>query len=418
MPYITREDGERFIIPSYRDTLSAKKSALLKREILLLSANYGEYITLQRKNIDQYEVAFSNEPGYLLGECVWAHFNRPFDMIYCEAIANTTEAILVIVKNGSVYLDGSFPIDSIPEELVIFKTQKNNFDIFIYGDVPISQNEEPGKFSFDSGNVRSFTVLDAPVFPTLKGVKALQLQLIDSVLKSQGIGVFPVQKLIWVLVTIVLLWFLYQYLSSEQQQIVPRAFVDVVNPYQEYYQSLTSPDPSDVINELTTRLNQLYSIPGWQPTELTYSAGIVSAKVISLGGKLNILHDWSQKNGWQLTILAEGVSLKIPSVVANRNPPTSINSMAEVLATIIDRISYVMPGNHVKMSNTEDRSTYGEAKVAIDFNNISPGMLLLIGDQLKNLPLVVNKINLNMANGFLTGTIDLKLLGYNNAQNS
>src|SRR3990167_80168 len=138
MPYITREDGERFIIPSYRDVLSVKKQSLLRREVLLLASNYGEYATLQRKNADQYEVAFSPDPGYLLGETVWHYFKRPRDLIYCEAIPNTAEAILVIVKGGSVYLEGSFPIDTIPEELVIFQTQQNNFEIYIHGNVPIS----------------------------------------------------------------------------------------------------------------------------------------------------------------------------------------------------------------------------------------------------------------------------------------
>src|SRR3990167_1150336 len=102
MAYITREDGERFVIPSYRDVLSAKKPSLLKKEVLLLSSNYGEYVALQRKNIQQYEAAFSPDPGYLLGETVWHYFKRPIDLIYCEAIPNTNHAILVIVKGGSV----------------------------------------------------------------------------------------------------------------------------------------------------------------------------------------------------------------------------------------------------------------------------------------------------------------------------
>ena len=148
MSYITREDGEHFVIPSYRDVITSKQKSFIKKEILLLSQSYGEYITLQKKNDNQYEVAFSPDTGYLLGESLWHYFKRPLDMIYCEAIPNTTEAILVIVKNGSVYLDGSFPLDSIPEELVVFLTQQNNFEICIYGDVPISQTPEIGKFSF------------------------------------------------------------------------------------------------------------------------------------------------------------------------------------------------------------------------------------------------------------------------------
>jgi hypothetical protein len=122
----------------------------LKKELRLLTASYGEYVALQKKSAATYEVALSPDPGYLLGECVWDYFKRPFDMIYCEAIPNTTEAILVIVKSGSVYLDGSFQIDSIPEELLIFKSQtNNNFSVFIHGNVPISQTEEEGKIAFD-----------------------------------------------------------------------------------------------------------------------------------------------------------------------------------------------------------------------------------------------------------------------------
>src|SRR5579862_3627590 len=158
MPYITREDGERFIIPTYRDVLSAKKPSLLKKEILLLAANYGEYITLQKKGNFQYEVAFSPEAGNLLGETVWHFFKRPRDLIYCEEIPNTTDVILVIVKSGSVYLDGSFPADSVPEELIVFQTQQNNFEIYTYGDVPISETAEPGKFAFDTTSVKSFKV--------------------------------------------------------------------------------------------------------------------------------------------------------------------------------------------------------------------------------------------------------------------
>src|SRR5581483_6511953 len=105
-----------------------------------------------------------------------------------EAIPNTSEAILVIVKSGSVYLDGSFSIESIAEELVVFRTQQNNFEIYTYGDVPISQSSEEGKFTLDPSSVHSFQVLDKPVFPTLPLLKSCQLQLVNVALKNQGIG--------------------------------------------------------------------------------------------------------------------------------------------------------------------------------------------------------------------------------------
>src|SRR5688572_7090824 len=219
MAYLTREDGERFIITSYRDVLSAKKLSLLRREIMLLSANYGEYITLQRKNINQYEVAFSPDPGYLLGESIWAFFKRPPDLIYCEAIPNTFEAILVIVKSGSVYLDGVFPLDVIQDELVIFKTQQNNFEIYVYGDVPISASIEENKFTFATSSVKSFTILDTPVFSTLPTTKAFQLLPVNQVLKAKGIGVLPLKKILTFIAIIIGLWLAWMFFPESKKEL-------------------------------------------------------------------------------------------------------------------------------------------------------------------------------------------------------
>ena len=125
MPYIAREDGEHFVVPSYREAVVAKGASAVKRDIVSLSNNYGQYIAIQSKGPLRYEVAYSPDTGYLLGESIWYFLNRPFEMIYCEAIPDTTEVILVIVKEGSVYLDGRFPADGVQEELVSFLTQEN-----------------------------------------------------------------------------------------------------------------------------------------------------------------------------------------------------------------------------------------------------------------------------------------------------
>lgn len=100
MTYISREDGEHFVIPSYRDVLAGKQKNTLKSEIVSLSKSYGEFITLQRKTPTKYEVAFSTERGYLLGESIWHFFGQPLDMVYCEELPGTTDAILVIGKSG------------------------------------------------------------------------------------------------------------------------------------------------------------------------------------------------------------------------------------------------------------------------------------------------------------------------------
>lgn len=412
MPYITREDGERFVIPSYRDVLSAKNKSLLKKDILMLSHNYGEYITLQRKGPSQYEVAFSPDTGYLLGETIWHYFKRPMDMIYCEAIPNTTEAILVIVKNGSVYLDGSFPLESIPEELIIFLTQKNNFEIYLYGDVPISQTPEEGKFSFEASSVKSFIVLDAPVFQTLPLLKIYQLQLVEPVLKAHGIGVFPLRQLIVVLVVLVLLYLMYSYLTSKPSEVMrPLIIMPPPNPYQGYNTALNSPAPEQEMEKVLTLMRALFTMPGWMPSTIDYKQGLVAANIKSNGGTINDLNNWLGINNARIEVRPEGIFILKNLYLSKRPIPKAIYYLQGTMAIFVDKLSKVYPGNHITINEIKDKGSYKEMSFTVDFLNISPVVLTLIQLQLKDLPFVLQKLSIVVENGSFTGSLSLKALG-------
>lgn len=410
MPYITREDGEHFIIPSYRDVLSAKKLTLLRREVLLLSANYGEYVAIQRKNVNQYEVAFSAEPGYLLGETVWSYFKRPQDLIYCEAIPNTHEAILVIVKSGSVYIDGSFPLDAIVDELVVFRTQQNNFDVYINGDVPISQIPEEGKFALDPASVKSFNILEEPVFPTLPIVKSFQLQLVDAVLKSKGIGVLPKKQIISALILLAFIWGAWSFLTTHKKEI-PVMIVRASNPYQLYVSSLNTPDPANQIRWLTTNIWLLSTIPGWHADVLNYSPNGVNTTVRSMGARTNLLFEWADANHAIVQIDKTGFTLTINSRLNNRGDINAISPLDRVVANLIDSMSYVNPGNNVQVGPEVNKGRFLERELKVNFTDITPTTLDLIGQQFKNLPLVLVGVSITITDGLLTGIITLRALG-------
>ena len=413
MPYITREDGERFIIPSYRDTISAKKTSLLKKEVMLLSTNYGEYIALQKKSATQYEVAFSPDTGYLLGECVWNYFKRPFDMIYCEEIPNTTEAILVIVKSGSVYLDGSFQVDSIPEELVIFKTQQNNFSIYIYGNVPISKVPEDGKFSFDANSVKSFEELNEPVFPTLPTVKAFQLQLMDTVLKAYGIGVLPVKQIAMTILGLGLLYVAYDYIQTHKKEL-PTTFITAVNPYQSYIDQLSSPDPPKQLLGLVHSIELLYTIGGWDPSTADFTPGTpgkLRVVMTSTGGTTADLLAWANKHDARVDILGDGTYLNLVIVSSKRDAPTTITSMQNILSTIIDSMSEILAGNPVQIGVVSDKKEFVETTLTIPLADASPLTLNIIGKYIEGMPLVLTKFTVHLQDGHISGSLNLKALG-------
>lgn len=410
MPYIIREDGEHFVIPSYRDVLTARNKTQLKKDILLLSQSYGEYITLQRKSGQQYEVAFSPETGYLLGETVWHHFKRPMDLIFCEAIPNTTEVILVIVKSGSVYLDGSFPIDSIPEELVIFLTQQNNFEIYTYGDVPISEIPEAGKFSFEASSVKSFTVLNDPVFEKLPLLKAYQLQLVDQVLKAQGIGVFPLRALLLLATTIFLLLGLYYFLVSEESPIEP-IMISRDNPYQEFNAALMTPAPQAEMAMISDRLHSLLLLPGWVPTGISYKNKVLTIIVNSIGGNVESLFQWAEANGARSQVVATGFVLTFSISVPSRERPRNIYPLKEVMGRLVDRIKDIYPGNVLAIAEIKDQGAYQNLKFTLNLTDVSPMALKLIGEQFNDLPLVLENIELTIENGNINGLISLQALG-------
>lgn len=411
MAYITRADGEHFVIPSYRDVISAKQKTQLKKEILTLSQSYGEYITLHKKGPIDYEVAFSPDTGYLLGESIWQHFKRPMDFIYCEAVPDTTEAILVIVKDGSVYLDGSFPVESIPEELVIFLTQENHFQIYIYGDVPISEQPEEGKFSFDTQSVSSFTALTQPVFPTLALLKQYQLQPVDAVLKLHGIGVLPIRPIIFTLLALGVAWFAWKLFLMPKAEVIE---VQQVNPYQSYIDKLNAPDPAQEIQVFLDRMSLLSTMPGWTPMNVDYANGSAKVSVISQGGNIQSLIDWaSREQDVTVQIAPEGISLKMLISAQKRAPmvPLRIFSLKDVIVRFTDNLAAVYPGNHLKLGQFATHGLYMGVIVTLSIDRLSPAIISLVGEQFSNLPIVISKMSFNFSGNDLSGTITLEALG-------
>lgn len=412
MAYIQQEGGERFVIPSYRDVIAKRKSQL-KTDILQLSSKYGEFLSFQRRGLAQFEVAFSNDAGYLFGECVWSYFKNPKDLIYCEAIPDTTEAYLVIVKNGSVYLDGIFPFENIAEELLVFTTQKNDFEIYLYGDVPISLEPTEGKFSFEASLVKAFTFLDAPLFYRLPVVQAYQLQLVDVVLRQQGIGIFPVKYVILLTVILGLLWMGYSYLTLHKKKIpiVTRAPV-FENPYIDFNKALTTPAPDQEITQVIQEVNGLLTLPGWTLTEMNYSEGKINFNVQSLGASTYALFQWAAHKAVQVEITPQGFSLLkvLDPPLKGRELPTKIYPLDLVMSSLIDRLALVVPGNILQVEAYKSVKAFKQTRITIKLNDVSPETVIILASQLKEMPLVLTSMAFKINHG-LTGTIILQALG-------
>ncbi len=408
MAFIVREDGEQFVIPSYRDVLVAKQKSGLKKDVIALSQSYGECLAMQRRSPQEYEVAFSPDQGYLLGETVWHHFNRPVDMIYCEVLPNTGDAILVIVKNGSVYLDGSFPVDSIPDELVVFLTQENNFEIYISADAPISETPTDGKFSFDPGSVKAFNVLPEPVFNTLPLLKAYHLLPLEETLMLYGVGSMHILPfilagaLLFIIILVVVIVKIVQ--RPTELKMEP-------NPFQVMVDALASPPPDVAVQEYVKAVRLLTTMPGWEIKSVTYKGSSVDAQVVSGGTTLNTLLQWCGKNGVMLMVKPTGIETSIPMKLTRRPKPKLVYPLKQSMIILLDRIRNVYPGDHIKLVGSKAVGPFTNIAVKIDFIKASPGLLALIGQQFKGLPLTMETMTMINKQGLFDGGLTVKAYG-------
>lgn len=426
MPYITREDGEHFVIPAYRDVLAYPNKAQLKKDILGLSEKYGQYVTLQKKGT-KFEAAFSPDPGYLLGESVWLHFKRPLDMVYCEAVPNKAEAILVVVKEGSIYLDGQFPLDGIAEELIAFITQQNQFAIYTYGDVPISQEPEMGKFSFEPSAIRSFEVLSEPAFPQIKPNKLYQLRLVDVVLKANNIGVFPTTKLVSGVLLLLFAYMAY-YLYHEYRTTVVQTFIPALppppNPYTDYKNAMVSPSPHDMIYACLVKASELSTMPGWIAKEITCTNDHINAIVVTqLGGSIEVLNKWLTERGYALTISPAAIEVSQALALPNRTEPALIYPVQSAMIRITDdimrltstQLNLKLVENKKVKPNTpgteQTESKVQRRSMTLELENASPFYFGILADRMIDMPVVINTMKLTFEKGVMQGSITFDVLG-------
>lgn len=409
MSHITRDDGVNFVIPSYRDVLTVKSKKAVQGEVISLGKRYGDYLAMQRKSQVQYDVAFSPDGGYLLGESVWQHFNKPVDMIYCESIANTTEVILVIVKGGNVYLDGNFPVDSVQDELLIFLTQQNEFEIYTYGNVPISETQQDGKFCFDASSVKSFKVLDESAFKNLALIDAYQLKLIDITLHEHGIGSLPVKQLAIVLSPIILIMVLVIAIITLKPE--PQEVQIEPNPYQLYVDQMVAPYPDQLIEMFVDKLQLLYSAPGWYVATIKYQSGEIAASMKSSGSSIESLMAWSDAHGLTVRINPSGVFVAANIDAISRQKPKLVYPTTQTLAIFLDRLAKVYPGNNVSLEIIQVPRPVSSYSMKIAVTGLTPMTLRLIGEQTKGLPLILEDITLSSPGALLEGRIILRAMG-------
>lgn len=413
MALLERQDGVPFAVYTYREVVMSKKASLLKQEFAMLSEEHGEYARIFVLPSGDYEAVFSKDSGYLLGETVWDYFSRPYDFIYCEAL-DDEYAILVVVRAGSVYLDARLPLAHLQDEFIALESGSNTYDIYISGNVPIAQQAEEHKFTFQEQFVKSFTVLEQPLFPILPVDEALKLIAFPAALAELQLGreKMPVYivALIVGLATVASVYFLW----PEKELPAPVKIIKPPprDPYQAYKQTLKVPSAQDELTVLASTINNLFTVPGWRPTKIEFTQHVVTASLTSMGGDTNILLHWAQEHQADLQLHSNTATVVVDLLLNNRPPVQTIYNQQLLVSTVYDRLKLI---STAPIAVGEQTATGNIAKtpLTITLNHVTTDMLVLYARSLGDLPVVVISGNLTVTDGLLSGKIDIEAIGAN-----
>jgi hypothetical protein len=392
MAVFYREDGVYFALRPYRELLSVKRASLFKKELELLANDHGHYVRLFRQPSGDWEAVFSREPGYLLGEAVWRYFDKPPNLIYCEALPNKQEAMVVIARDGLIYLDAQLSFAELEEELKTLDMVSGQFVSKIYGNITLFPDNQR-----QTGILATLPV-DAEVH------LAPYQRVIDELSPSRP-------YMAWVFGGLVLLggaaW-LMNALSPANKQ----GEIVITDPLAHYRAVFSGSSVSAQLSALMSQIELLYGLPGWTAGTITSTPGNISVRLNSLGGTTGMLLAWAQQHQVQVSLGSGGAALTMIVQMDSRQaiiPP--LQPLQSVLSSVIDKMMTLLPGKSVTIGTLSSESGYRKSGMTIQVNDIAPYVLSLIGAALNQLPVIFTSSALTLKDGLLSGTIEFSALG-------
>lgn len=457
MSILLREDGVQFAVQAHREHIPVTTTiASMRKHICALAEQYGSFVRLLKSDDNQYEAILSPEPGYLLGETVWHFYHRPHDLIYCEAIPNQEQAILIIINSGKVVFDNILPIANIIDQLTQLIKNDARYDIYIYGNLPIAQSSDKPGYVFNSDIVESFNILPEPLFSKLPVTHSLQLFPLKAALSEFKLNhaKYTIYAALALLISIMSIFTGYLWFSNgvpqqiaDNSAIVNQPQTELQKPQQIVQaprQSLqatpkimTIAQQANPIISIPQQFNNIsgmiinaFNIPGWIPQHISFDNNNTHLQLQYWGGTTSSLLNWADDRHMQISftpsyaILSSvfvntqnQVDISVAQNVANTDTTQpssskklSTNDANRVIAAVIDRMTQILPGEAVEVSSAFNQQNPRAVNLTITFRDIAPNVLSLIGNQLADLPVHIVNGNADINYGLLTGNIEIAII--------
>ena len=413
MPTLMRSDGTQFVMQAHRELLSVTKKKQMVQVTQLLAEQRGEHVRLFRKGRSQYEAIFSKEPGCLFGESIWYYFNKPDNLIYCEALPDSAQVLLVVVRSGVVCMDMRILGSSLQSKLLPLMTGDIKYRIITSGSVPLRKAESFGMFRFPKDLVASFEKLEDLVFPRLPVLQSLQLQPLPRVLKSERLGFNLLTSTVIIAAVILVLggWWLLtpkKIHTSSYQQILstfPSSYTTT------YTQILAKPTADKQLTDIIATINRLYVLPGWRMTTLSFDGQRYHINIISDGGDINLINQWAKQQHYQLHLTSEGAELVYKPQITPQRKQIALHASEKLVIRLVARIDKLLAYQAVSLGASQRQGDVRKTQLTIRLESVSPEVLDLVNRELKHLPLELTSVDIYLRSGLMNGTIQLSAWG-------
>lgn len=415
MPIIKREDGTIFTYANYRARILIDRPSLMKGEMKFLSQQHGAFTCIVPIDSQEAEGVFSKDAGYPLGEMIWDYFKRPQNLLYCESLThdNANKAILVVVREGRVFLDAILEKEFIQDEFASLVAENIPMDIKVFGEIPLGETTDATHFAFPTELMKSFTHVDISAYEELRPLHALELVGPTDALKRAGVlttSLLPI--IVPVLIVIAIIgYFIYSNLATEEVQVAKETVQ--VDPFAEYTSTLTSPAPAQQFAFVNEMVQKSYTITNWKPTQFLFTSSELRIEVTPLTVvDLQGLALWAQVNKAGVSLAVDKSNVTFPADLPSRDKPTKIYRTLDILPGLVDHLTSDLIVAKVTTGEVVKKGAFQSTKLTVALADAAPSILTILGNLLNEKPVVLSKLDLKLDDkGNYSGNIEFEILG-------
>lgn len=413
MPVLRRKDGAQFVFRAYRESLDGQSRHQLRHNIIELSKQQGNYTRIYRHKSNHYEAVFTNEAGYLLAETIYHHYDKSTNLIFCELVNNGSYVLVVVIKDGSVFLDNKIALVDLQKELLPLYTAHAAFRIIISNQKSLLTPNQTA-LRFPQSVTKEVEVVESSVIDILPLMEYTRLQPLSIALKTDILKK-PLPVFYFIITGCLLIfacsWWLIK--LPKDTVIKPKPITThAEKPFQQFYSALETPSPVKEIDAAIELINAAVLIPGWQLINIKWNSQDHYALWFSAkGGEVTTLANWAKEKKYIFSLEQKSVLITAEPTLKSRRQPKHIYPFTETLNLLLDEMNTPSSQQQASIVSEHAQQNTQQAIITIKLTQVTALGLADLAEKLRYFPINLVALDLGVHDDLISGNIEVELWG-------